>query len=176
MEGSPSFTMISLGLLLGRQVLGLAMAAHGAQKLFGWFGGHGLAGTGGYFESVGFRPGRPLATVAGLSEFTGGLLIALGFLGPVGPALMVAVMIVALTQHAGNGFFAMNNGIEVPLLYLAGGLVLTVTGFGRYSLDAALGLGELHSPEVATTALAVAVVGGLSAIALRRTGADARTG
>ena len=176
MEGLPSFTMISLGLLLGRLFLGLAIAAHGAQKLFGWFGGHGIAGTGGYFESVGFRPGRPLAAIAGLSEFTGGLLTALGLLGPLGPALMVAVMIVALTQHAGNGFFAMDNGMEVPLLYLAGGLVLGVTGFGRYSLDAALGLGGLHSPEVVTTALAVAVVGGLAAIALRGAGADARTG
>jgi putative oxidoreductase len=97
-------------------------------------------------------------------------------LGPIGPALMVVVMIVAMTQHAGNGFFAMDNGIEVPLLYLAGGLVLAVTGFGRYSLDAALGLGELHGPVVVSTVVAVAVVGGLASIALRRTGADARPG
>lgn len=176
MEGSPSFTMISLGLLLGRLVLGLAIAAHGSQKLFGWFGGHGLAGTGGYFESVGFRPGRPLAMLAGLAEFTGGILTVLGLLGPLGPALIIAVMIVAMTQHAGNGFFAMNNGIETPLLYLAGALVLAVTGFGRYSLDAALDLAELHQPAVVSTAVAIAVVGGLASIALRRAGADARAG
>ena len=102
-------------------MLGLAIAAHGAQKLFGWFGGRGLDGTGGYLESVGFRPGRPLAPLAGLSEFGGGVLTALGLFGPLGPALMVAVMIVAMSQHAGNGFFAMENGVEVPLLYLAGG-------------------------------------------------------
>lgn len=176
MEGFSSLTMVSLGLLIARMVLGLAMAAHGAQKLFGWFGGHGLAGTAGYFETVGFRPGRPLATIAGAAEFGGGLLTALGLFGPVGPALMVAVMIVALTQHAGNGFFAMNNGIEVPLLYLAGGLVLAVTGPGRYSLDAALGLEALHAADVVTTTLAIAVVGGLGAVALRRAGADARAG
>jgi hypothetical protein len=98
----------------------------------------------------------------------------LGLFGPVGP-LIVAV-IVAMTQHAGNGSFAMNNGIEVPLLYLAGGLVLAVSGSGRYSLDAALGLQALHTPEVVTTVIAVAVVGGLGAIALRRAGADARAG
>jgi putative oxidoreductase len=176
MEGFSSLTMLSVGLLLGRLVLGLAMAAHGAQKLFGWFGGHGLAGTAGYFETVGFRPGRPLAMMAGTAEFAGGLLTTLGLFGPVGPALMVTVMIVALTQHAENGFFAMNNGIEVPLLYLAGGLVLAVTGPGPYSFDAALGLELLASPEVVTTVLAVAVLGGLGAIALRRTGADARAG
>jgi len=85
----------NVGLLVARVVFGLTMSAHGAQKLFGWFGGHGLAGTGQFFDSVGFRPGRVMAAVAGLSEVTSGLLIALGLLGPVGPAVMLAVMIVA---------------------------------------------------------------------------------
>ena len=76
----------NVGLLVARVVFGLTMSAHGAQKLFGWFGGHGLAGTGQFFDSVGFRPGRVMAAVAGLSEVTSGLLIALGLLGPVGPA------------------------------------------------------------------------------------------
>ena len=88
-------SLVNLGLLVIRLIFGLVMVAHGAQKLFGWFGGHGLAGTGGFFESLGFRPGRRFAFAAGLSEFIGGWLFALGFLGPVGPALILAVMLVA---------------------------------------------------------------------------------
>ena len=78
------------GLLVARTVFGLVMAAHGSQKLFGWFGGYGLAGTGGFFESLGFRPGRFFAALAGSGELFGGLLLALGFLGPVGPALVLS--------------------------------------------------------------------------------------
>ena len=78
-----------------RLATGLILMPHGAQKLFGWFGGYGLAGTAGFFEQLGFRPGRAFAAAAGASEFGGGLLVALGLLGPVGPALVVSVMIVA---------------------------------------------------------------------------------
>src|SRR4051812_9055176 len=106
------------GLLLLRLVIGLLMAAHGSQKLFGWFGGHGLAAVAGMFESLGFRPGRFFAAAAAWSEFGSGLLMAVGLLGPVGPAIMLAVMIVAaISVHWRNGVFAMSNGIEVPLLY-----------------------------------------------------------
>src|SRR5690348_1964904 len=109
---------IDTGLLLGRLVFGLLMAAHGSQKLFGWFGGYGLAGTSGFFESLGFRPGRFYATAASVGEIVSGLLLAVGFLGPIGPALMVSVMIVAaVSVHLKNGVFAQNNGIELPLLY-----------------------------------------------------------
>ena len=160
---------LSAGLLLARLVLGLLMAAHGAQKLFGWFGGHGLAGTGGFFESLGFRPGRVFALAAGLAEFGGGLLVALGFLGPVGAALIVSVMIVAaLAVHRSGGLFAMNNGVEVPLLYAAGAVALALTGPGAYSLDALLGLGALSTPAVAWTALAVGVAGGILNLFARR--------
>ena len=144
------------------------MAAHGSQKLFGWFGGHGLAGTGGYFESLGFRPGRTFALAAGLAEFAGGLLLALGFLGPVGPALIVSVMLVAaLTVHWSNGLFAMNNGIEVPLLYAAGAIALALTGPGAYSLDALLGLESLWAPSLAWAAIAAGIVGGLANVLVR---------
>src|SRR5205085_3208469 len=101
------------GLLVARTVFGLVMAAHGSQKLFGWFGGYGLAGTGGFFEGLGFRPGSVFAAVAGASEFVGGWLVALGLLGPVGPALILAVMIVAAISVHWHGVFAASNGVEV---------------------------------------------------------------
>lgn len=165
---------VSAGLLVARLVLGLLMAAHGSQKLFGWFGGHGLAGTGGYFDSLGFRPGRTFALAAGLAEFGGGLLLALGFLGPVGSALIVSVMLVAaLTVHRAGGLFAMTNGVEVPLLYAAGAIALALTGPGAYSLDALFGLQSLWAPILAWTAIAAGVVGGVANLLVRRTPATA---
>lgn len=157
------------GLLLARIVLGLLMAAHGAQKLFGWFGGHGLAAVSGMFEGLGFRPGRPFALAASAGEAISGVLIATGFLGPIGPAMMVAVMIVAaMSAHWVNGLFAMKNGIELPLLYAAGGAALTLTGPGRYSIDAAFGFASAWTPAIAWAALLVAVFGGFVALAMRR--------
>src|SRR5438034_2130598 len=119
---------LGAGLLLGRLIFGVLMAAHGAQKLFGWFGGYGLTGTAGFFESIGFHPGRLFATAAAAGEVVSGLLIALGFLGPVGPALMLAVMIVAASVHWPNGVFAQNNGYELPLLYATVAVALALIG------------------------------------------------
>jgi putative oxidoreductase len=155
------------GLLLIRLVFGLVMAAHGAQKLFGWFGGYGIAGTGGFFESLGFRPGKLFATLAGLGEFGGGLLLALGFLGPIGPALILSVMIVAtVTAHLGKGLFATSGGIEVPLLYAAASTGLALTGPGRFSLDALVGLATTE--PLALIALAIGIIGAFANLALRR--------
>jgi putative oxidoreductase len=165
---------MNTGLLILRLVLGTAMAAHGAQKLFGWFGGYGLKGTGGFFEGLGFRPGARFALAAGLTESTSGLLLALGFLGPIGPALILSVMLVAiLTVHRGHGFFAGTNGIEVPLLYITGALAVAFAGPGQYSLDQVLGLGQAFSPLATWIALAVGVLGAFGNLAVRQVPAAA---
>jgi putative oxidoreductase len=167
--GFTDLATVSAGLLVARLVLGVLIVGHGAQKLFGWFGGHGLAGTGGYFESIGFRPGRAFAAAASLAEITGGLLVALGFLGPIGPALIISVMIVAAVGvHWKNGVFWSDNGIEVPLLYSAGGLALALTGYGAYSLDALLGLQSLWTPSVVGGVIGVGIAGGLVNLLIRR--------
>jgi putative oxidoreductase len=165
----PNAVALSTGLLVARLVFGLMLSAHGAQKLFGWFGGYGLTGTGQFFEQFGFRPGRAFAALASLAEVVGGLLIALGLLGPVGPALVLSVMIVAaVTVHWSNGLFATKNGIEVPLLYATVAVALALTGPGLFSLDALLGLQGLWSPALAAFALAVGVLGGIGNLAARR--------
>ena len=159
---------VSFGLLVLRVVVGLIMAAHGAQKLLGWFGGYGLRGTGQFFEQIGFQPGPAFAAAASISEILSGLLVALGFLGPIGPALMVSVMIVAaITAHWGQGLLA-PKGVELPLLYAIGALGLALTGFGQYSLDNWLGIAG-HLPMMDTwIALALGIVGGFANLALRR--------
>jgi putative oxidoreductase len=160
---------LSSGLLVARLVFGLLIVGHGTQKLFGWFGGYGLAGTGGFFEGLGFRPGRAFAAAASLTEIAGGLLLALGFLGPVGPALIISVMIVAaISVHWQNGLFASSNGIELPLLYAAGAITLALTGPGLFSLDAVLGLTSLWTPGIVWAAIAIGVVGGIVNLGLRR--------
>src|SRR5580765_1363950 len=109
--------VVDLGLLMLRSVVGLTLAAHGTQKLFGWFGGYGLAGTGGFMEQLGFRPGRRAALMAGLSETVGGLLLALGAATPLAAALIVGVMLVAtFSVHWTKGFFNHNGGYEYPLV------------------------------------------------------------
>lgn len=150
---------MNAALLFLRIVMGLGIAAHGSQKLFGWFGGGGIKGTGAFFENIGFSPGNAFAVLAGLSEFFGGLLFALGFLNPIGSALMVSVMLTAiLTFHRGHGFFTTNNGSELPLLYLSGAVAVAFTGPGRFSVDHVLGLDLLLPQSVVWIVVGFAVL------------------
>jgi putative oxidoreductase len=165
----------ALGLLVARLVLGGLIAAHGSQKLFGWFRGPGLRQTGEFLTSVGFHPGRTFAVAAGLTELTSGLLILLGFLGPVGPALLLSVMTVAvITVHWGNGLLATSNGSELPLLYSTAAIGLALAGPGAYSLDALLGLSTFWSWTTTWAVLAVGVLGGFANAAARRPAAPRR--
>lgn len=152
---------MEIGLLLIRLVVGGTLAAHGAQKLFGWFGGFGIAGTGGWLESMGFRPGKLQAAVSGLSEFGGGLLLAAGLLTPLGAAAIAGVMLVAIVSvHLDKGFFNGAGGYEFNAVLAAAALALAFTGPGELSLDSALGL-NLDGPEYGVAAsLAALLIGG----------------
>ena len=155
------------GLLLLRLVVGLTLASHGAQKLFGWFGGYGLAGTGGFLESIGFRPGKLQAALAGLAEFGGGLLLALGLVTPIGSILVFAVMMVAtMSVHWSKGFFSTGGGIEYTLVLGVAGLSLAFTGPGQYSLDAVLGVGPF-GVQSGLIALGAGLAGSIGALVTR---------
>ena len=161
---------MAIALLISRLLLGGALFAHGAQKLFGWFGGYGLKGTGGFFESLGFRPGTLFAAAAGLGEVGGGLLTLLGLGGPIGPALIIMVMIVAiLTVHIKNGFFAATNGYELNLMIVGGALALAFAGPGPISLDAALGIDGIWTDPARWVVIGAAIVLALANLAVRRT-------
>jgi putative oxidoreductase len=116
--------------------VGIIFAAHGAQKLFGWFGGHGLEGTGQWMASIGLSPGYLMALLAGSAEFFGGLALILGLLvRPAGAVLAFAMLVAILSVHIGNGLFMSNNGYEFGLALLAVAVSLAISGAGRGSLD-----------------------------------------
>ena len=159
---------MALGLLILRLVVGLTMAAHGAQKLFGWFGGYGLQGTGGFLEQLGFFPGRRNALFAGLAEFGGGVLLALGFATPLAATLIISVMFVATaTVHLKNGFFNHAQGYEYPLTLAAVALSVAIIGAGPISVDGALHLRDA-GPVWGFGALLAGVIGGAIQLAGRR--------
>ena len=161
--------MMAGGLLILRLVIGTMMMGHATQKLFGWLGGYGFKGTAGFFEQLGFHPGKLFATAASLGELTSGFLVATGLLGPVGPALMISVMLVAiLTVHLHNGLFAGTNGVEVPLLYATSALGFALFGFGSYSLDAVLGITRFWTSGLTLVVLSGGVAGAVLNLVFRR--------
>jgi putative oxidoreductase len=133
--------MMDLALLILRVWLGFTFFLHGGQKLFGWFGGGGIAGTARYFEGVGIRPGRFWAVLAGFGEFGGGVLVGLGFLTPLGALAIVITMVVAISAVAGrHGFWVQDGGYEYNLLIIAVALMLILAGPGAYAIDHRLGV------------------------------------
>ncbi|MFG2131553.1 DoxX family protein [Streptomyces sp. NPDC048751] len=160
-----------LGLLLLRLGTGGVLAAHGAQKLFGWFGGHGIEGTGHFMESVGYKPGKASAMAAGLAEAGGGTLLALGLATPAAGAAAAGAMTGAATVHVPNGFFAQEGGYEYAASLALATTGLAITGPGRLSLDHAFrhvfDRGWMVPTALGVTAAATAVVVGLRTKRLR---------
>ena len=161
---------MDLGLLILRLVFGLTLTAHSAQKLFGWFGGAGIAGTAQLMEQLGFRPPRLQAVAAGLVEGGAGLALAAGFLTPLAAGAFISVMFVAtVTVHLPRGFFIQKGGYEYTLGLAAGALALAFTGPGAVSLDAALGV-DWSGPSWGVAALTIGIVGGGAQLLTRRRG------
>jgi putative oxidoreductase len=158
---------MDVGILLLRVTVGLALAAHGSQKVFGWFGGYGPDGTGQFLETLGFRPGRRHALAAGVVELAGGLLLALGFMTPLAAALIASVMVVAAaTVHWKNGFFITSGGFEFNLVLGVAALTIAFSGPGALSLDHALGFAPA-GVAWGVGAAGVAVLGAVAQLAQR---------
>jgi len=127
--------MMDEGLLLIRLVVGFIMMGHGAQKLFGWFGGYGLKGTGGWLDSIGLKPGVTMALLAGLGELAGGALFAAGVFTGIGAALIALTMLVAIVKvHGQNGLWVTQNGYEYNLVLIAVAVGVVLSGPGAYVL------------------------------------------
>lgn len=160
---------MSIAFLIVRLILGLSFMAHGTQKLFGWFGGGGITGTGDFFEGLGYRPGKAFAAMAALGETLGGFLTLFGIGGALGPVLIVIVMLVAIgSVHIHKGFFVTNGGWELNTAYIATAIAVAFAGNGIYSIDGYLGLQFLTSPIQVSYALAAAVIVAALNLATRR--------
>lgn len=134
---------------LARAVVGGYLAVHGAQKLFGAFGGHGLDGTGAFFEGIGLTPGRELAGLAGAAELGGGVLTATGFADPLGPITIAGTMAVAATTHRRAGPLAADGGFELPLTNLAFAVLAATTSASAHRIG----------PSLPTRLTALSVIG-----------------
>jgi putative oxidoreductase len=159
---------MNIALLVIRLIVGLAIARHGAEKLFGWFGGYGIAGTAGFFEQLGWRPGKLFVLAAAGAELGGGLLTVLGLGGPIGPALIVMVMLVAIfSVHISKGFAQANGGYELNTLYIAAALGAAFAP-GAYTLDRVLGLAAGWSPVAIWSTLGIGAVLAILNLLVRR--------
>jgi putative oxidoreductase len=160
---------MSLGLLVLRVVVGILFMGHGAQKLFGVLGGGGIEGTAAFFEKAGLRPGRLHAWAAGLAEFGGGLLLALGLVTPFAAAALIGVMTAAIiTVHASNGIWATGNGFEYNLVLIGVAFAVAAVGAGAWSLDSAFNL-DIAGAGWGIAALVGGLLGGIGAVLGGRT-------
>jgi len=154
---------VSIGVLVLRGVVGLLFMGHGTQKLFGWFGGLGLRGTGVFFESRGYRPGRVMALFAGLAETGAGFLLTLGLFTPLAAAGVIGVMVNAVVAvHARNGVWNAAGGFEFPRTNAAVATAVAFTGPGRYSIDHLIGF----SPDPVASGLFALILGVVSGLVL----------
>jgi putative oxidoreductase len=158
---------MSTGLLIMRIVVGGLFVGHGAQKLFGWFGGHGLEGSGAFMRSLGYRNGRLAALMAGLTETVSGTLLVFGLLTPLAVAGIVGVMVNVMPVHLRNGVWNANGGIELPLVYAAASTALGFAGSGAFSLDRLLGL-DLSGIGFGVGAFVLGLVAGLTTLVMYR--------
>jgi putative oxidoreductase len=150
---------MSVGRLALRGTIGALFIGHGTQKLFGWFGGHGPEGTGGFFESLGLKPGRQNAMAAGVAEAGGGALILLGAATPLGATMVSSTMITAMrTAHKGKGPWVTDGGWEYNVVVAAAVTALAETGPGSPSLDARL-FPKMHGPVWAALSIGAAIAG-----------------
>lgn len=132
-------THAGYGLTVLRVLVGIIFTAHGSQKLFGWFGGGGLAGTAQWMESIGLAPGTLMALLSGGTEFFGGLALIIGLLArPAALGLTFTLLVAIFTVHISNGLFMANNGYEFALALLGGTLAVLIEGAGKLSLDQAI--------------------------------------
>ncbi len=154
------------GLLILRVVVGLLFAGHGAQKLFGWFGGPGLAGWTDAVRALGYQPARWFALAHGIAEVAGGLLLVLGLLTPLGAAALIGVMINAAASKLANGLWIGSGGFEYEVVLIAVGVVFAVAGAGSLSLDRKLPWARGGAVSVAV-ALIVGVGAGVAALVLK---------
>jgi putative oxidoreductase len=155
-----SFLILQLG-------IGLTFAAHGAQKLFGWWGGPGLANWEGAMRHMGFRPARLFAVTSALIELAGGLMLAVGFLTPIAAAALVAQAVVIIGQvHWSHGFFNSKSGIEFPLLLGVGAAAVGLAGGSTISIDGALGI--VVDPAIRLGLIVLGVVAGFVALEIPR--------
>jgi putative oxidoreductase len=160
--------VMDLGLLTLRTAVGLVFAAHGAQKLFGWWGGPGMDRWTGVIEAMGVRPARLWAPISALNELGGGLLLAFGLIAPVAAAVLVAQSAVIVARvHWAKGFWNTQGGYEYPLVLGAVALGLAFTGPGSWSLDDLMPLDLLYQPLVIWILVALALAGSLVAIFMR---------
>lgn len=158
---------MDIALLLIRLTVGGTIAAHGAQKLFGWFGGHGVHGTAGFLESLGFRPGRAYAWLLGGTEVLAGLALAAGFVTPLAGAAVAGVMIAAIAVvHWGKGFFAADGGLELPLALAVPAIAMAFSGGGRWSLDHAFDW-TLAGEEWGVAAAVIAAIAAAAVLSAR---------